>query len=162
MNNACSTACAMPGMSSSSEKLPTLTLRLALALSVSGSCTSSASSLLGSLITRYDLSSRAGFSRSSVTRWTCVMTLAKPRVGLFTMAAARRGALKVKVLRQEGTTAFGQELQQMSGNLDKPRNNCCIDVLRGRTAPLVINRTLDRLIAPRLGPGQVPGPRYQH
>src|SRR5579859_4428373 len=128
----------MPGMSSSSEKLPTLTLRLALALSVSGSCTSSASSLLGSLITRYDLSSRAGFSRSSVTRWTCVMTLAKPRVG-FIMAAARRGALKVKVLQQEGTTAFEQELRQMSGNLDTLRNNCCIDVLRGRTTPLVNN-----------------------
>lgn len=57
MKRRCSTACAMPGMSSSSLKLPTLTLTEALALSVSGSCTSRASSLLGNLITRYDLSS---------------------------------------------------------------------------------------------------------
>ena len=64
----CSTAWAMPGISSASLKLPTLTLTAALALSVSGSCTMSASSLFGSLMTLYDLSSRAGTSSLSVTR----------------------------------------------------------------------------------------------
>jgi hypothetical protein len=67
-------------MSSSSEKFPTLTLRLALALSVFGSWTRSASSLFGSSITLYDLSSVSGFSKSSVILRTFPMTDANDRL----------------------------------------------------------------------------------
>ena len=108
MNNACSTACAMPGISSSSEKLPTLTLRLALALSVSGSWTSSASNLLGNAMTRYDLSSRAGFSKSSVTRWNGVIMLAKLRFCIFTFGVKLRKVLVWETRRQERMTLVGQ------------------------------------------------------
>ncbi len=69
----------MPGMSSASLKLPTLTFTAALALSVSGSCTKRASSLLGSLTTLYDLSSRAGVSSLSARRVSGAM-VAKKRV----------------------------------------------------------------------------------
>ena len=74
MKSRCSTACAIPGISSSSEKLPTFTFMLALALSVSGSWTRSASSLFPSSMTRYDRSSNDGFSSSSVMRRTAPMT----------------------------------------------------------------------------------------
>lgn len=79
MNSRCSTAWAIPGISSASLKLPTFTFTAALALSVSGSCTRRASSLFGSLMTLYDLSSRAGASSLSVTRSMGAM-LAKERV----------------------------------------------------------------------------------
>ena len=68
MKSKCSTACAVPARFSASLKLPTLTLTEALALSVSGSWTSKASSLLGSLTTRYDRSSSSGASKLSVMR----------------------------------------------------------------------------------------------
>lgn len=66
MNNRCSTAWAIPGMSFESLKLPTLTSRAALALSVLGSCINSTSRRFCRVRILYDRSSRAGLSRSSI------------------------------------------------------------------------------------------------
>jgi hypothetical protein len=65
MNSRCSTACATPGMSFGSLKLPTLTSKAALDLSVLGSCMRRTSSSLGSVTILYDRSSSAGRSKSS-------------------------------------------------------------------------------------------------
>ena len=68
INSICSVACASPGSSFGSLKLPTLTFREALALSVSGSWTRRASSSLGKRTTLYDRSSSSGASSLSAIR----------------------------------------------------------------------------------------------
>ena len=66
MKSRCSTACAMPGMSSASLKLPTLTSMAALALSAVASWIRSTSSWFGRVMMRYERSSTSARSRSSI------------------------------------------------------------------------------------------------
>lgn len=110
MNSKCSTAWAMPGMSSASLKLPTLTSMAALALSVVASCIRSTSSWFGRVMMRYERSSTSARSRSSILARA---TLRPSESGMAEGCVSRRGRVAkslVEVLWAAGLGCSGGAL----------------------------------------------------